>query len=50
MLAFGFTRLGQPAKPVSKRYEFIPGLVVVRIKKDVVANIPELHRLSTATM
>lgn len=36
-------------KATVKRPTFVPGLLVVRIKEDVVANVPEVRRITAAT-
>ena len=39
----------QSGKGGTKRPAFVPGLLVVRIKEDVVANVPEIRRITATT-
>lgn len=39
----------QSGKGATKRPAFVPGLLVVKIKEDVVANVPEVRRITATT-
>lgn len=40
----------QSAKSATRRPAFVPGLLVVRIKEDVVANVPDVQRIAATAM
>ena len=41
-------RAGRSEYPVTKRPDFVPGLLVVRIKEDVIQNMPPVRAAATA--
>ena len=50
--AASFTRLARlkPHEHSVSREQYVPGLLVVRCKEDVVANVPEVHAASVASL
>ena len=49
MIRYMKTARKQSGKAGTKRPRFIPGLLVVKIKEDVVANVPEVRRITATT-
>lgn len=43
-------RKGEPTPLLPERPDFVPGLLVVRVKTDVVANVPDIRRTSAAAL